>query len=94
MRNFVVHSNESACRKSGCLGLEQVLIGHINSGQPILFEKRASDLYIKCITSMQGERYAIRRRYQLLSSIFIKKIKYLHIYVNISVSYWGYQGYN
>ena len=22
MHNFVVHSNESACRKSGCLGLE------------------------------------------------------------------------
>ena len=24
MRNFVVHSNESVCRKSGLLGLEQV----------------------------------------------------------------------
>ena len=24
MHNFVVHSNESACRKSGRLGLEQV----------------------------------------------------------------------
>ena len=26
MHNFVVHSNESACRKSGRLGLEQVII--------------------------------------------------------------------
>ena len=25
MHSFEVHSNESACRKSGCLGLEQVL---------------------------------------------------------------------
>ena len=24
MHNFVVHSDESACRKSGCLGLDQV----------------------------------------------------------------------
>ena len=27
MRNFVVHSNESACRKSVCLGMEQVIKG-------------------------------------------------------------------
>ena len=25
MHSFEVHSNESACRKSGCLGLEQVM---------------------------------------------------------------------
>ena len=24
MHNFVVHSNESACRKIGCLGIEQI----------------------------------------------------------------------
>ena len=29
MHNFVLHSNESACRKSGRLGLEQVIkVGH------------------------------------------------------------------
>ena len=26
MHNFVVHSNESACRKSGCLGMDQVIV--------------------------------------------------------------------
>ena len=25
MHNFVVHSNESVCRKGGCLGLERIL---------------------------------------------------------------------
>ena len=25
MHNFVVHSNDSACRKNGCLGMDQVL---------------------------------------------------------------------
>ena len=29
MHSFEVHSNESACRKSGCLGLEQVTNGFI-----------------------------------------------------------------
>ena len=29
MHNSVVHSNESACRKSGRLGLEQVLSGPV-----------------------------------------------------------------
>ena len=31
MHNFVVHSNESACRKSERLGLEQVYKGNGNS---------------------------------------------------------------
>ena len=30
MHNFVVHSNESACRKSRCLGLYQVFIRRVN----------------------------------------------------------------
>ena len=28
MHNSIVHSNESACRKSGRIGLEQVLTNH------------------------------------------------------------------
>ena len=30
MHNFVVHSNESGCRKNGRLGLEQVLNDALN----------------------------------------------------------------
>ena len=29
MHSFEVHSNESVCRKSGCLGLEQVMYSMI-----------------------------------------------------------------
>ena len=28
MHSFEVHSNESACRKKACIGLEQVFTGH------------------------------------------------------------------
>ena len=30
MHSFEVHSNESACRKNGCLGMEQVQRGNTN----------------------------------------------------------------
>ena len=33
MHSFEVHSNESVCRKSGCLGLEQVIRDHFKQRQ-------------------------------------------------------------
>ena len=36
MHNFVVHSNENACIKSGRLGMEQVLYKVTNMGKIIL----------------------------------------------------------
>ena len=40
MHSFEVHSNESVCRKSGCLGLEQV---YKNLGTPGLDQEKRDE---------------------------------------------------
>ena len=43
MHSFEVHSNESACRKSGCLGLEQVIIP-VHNHFPVVVELLLSEV--------------------------------------------------
>ena len=62
MHSFEVHSNESVCRKSGCLGLEQVIISYqwimvyrveiIDIGKISLTHFRQWDIPIYIVTNL------------------------------------------